>query len=63
MERKINLDALAKEVSALNALLNDRHPELRSWKWLVEHQCITIVDLMLALHLLDEEVDEATDEA
>lgn len=52
------LAEMAKEVAKLSALLNDRHPNLKSWKWLVEHQCVIVVDYMEKLNLLDEVVDD-----
>lgn len=58
MDNKTKMDTLAKEVSKLSALLNDRHPELKSWQWLVEHQCIEIVGMMIELNLLDGEIEE-----
>jgi hypothetical protein len=44
---------LQKEVSTLNNLLNDSHPTLKSWVWLVEQQSMTICSMMEDLGLLD----------
>ena len=51
-------DQLSNEVGALNALLNDSHPELKSWKWLFEHQCRIVASLMDEMGLLDDHGDE-----
>lgn len=56
--RMDDLAAMAIEVAKLSALLNDRHPNLKSWKWLVEHQCVIVLNYMEKLNLLDEEVDD-----
>ena len=55
---KDKLAIMAVETAKLSALLNDRHPDLKSWRWVVEHQCIIVVSLMEELNLLDEEVDD-----
>lgn len=53
-------DTLAKTVGKLYALLNDRHPELKSWRWLAEHTSCEVVQLLLDAGLLTEdgEVEE-----
>jgi hypothetical protein len=44
---------LQHEVTKLNNLLNDSHPTLKSWVWLVEQQSIIVCDMMQDLGLLD----------
>lgn len=51
-------ESLSVSVRKLNALLNDRHPDLKSWRWLVEHTCVDIVNQMIELDLLDENVED-----
>lgn len=55
-----DIEKLAVEVSKLSALLNDKHPQLMSWRWYVEHQCMVVVRLMEENHFLDGEAN--TDE-
>jgi len=55
-----DLDKLSTEVAKLYALLNDKHPQLMSWRWYVEHQCMVVVRLMEENHFLDGEAN--TDE-
>lgn len=48
-------ETLAQAVGKLYALLNDRHPELKSWRWLTEHTSVEVVELLLAHGLLTED--------
>ncbi len=53
-------ETLAKTVGKLYALLNDRHPELKSWRWLAETTSVEVVQQLIDHGLLtvDGEVEE-----
>lgn len=55
------IDETAREVAKLVALLNDKHPNLISWRFVVEQQTAKVVD-MLCDNILPPEYSEDRDE-